>query len=56
MKTRENPAHQGGRETNWSRRGIALLGATAAFFIAAEAQAQKPIRISYPVILSVPAH
>ncbi len=39
---------------NWSRRGIALLGATAAFFMAAEAQAQKPIRIGYPVILSGP--
>ena len=39
---------------NWSRRGIALLGAAAAIFMAAEAQAQKPIRIGYPVILSGP--
>src|ERR1700741_4540825 len=39
---------------NWSRRGIALLGVTAAIFMAADAQAQKPIRIGYPVILSGP--
>ena len=39
---------------NWSRRGIALLGAAAAIFIAADAQAQNPIRIGYPVILSGP--
>src|SRR5215475_6071494 len=39
---------------NWSRRGIAMLGAAAAIVMAAEAQAQKPIRIGYPVILSGP--
>ena len=39
---------------NWSKHAIALLGAAVAIFMAAEAQAQKPIRIGYPVILSGP--
>jgi branched-chain amino acid transport system substrate-binding protein len=39
---------------NWSRRGIALFAACATIFIAGSAQAQKPIRIGYPVILSGP--
>ena len=39
---------------NWSRRGIALFAACATVFIAGAAQAQKPIRIGYPVILSGP--
>ena len=39
---------------NWSQRGIALLAAAAALVVAASAQAQKPIRIGYPVILSGP--
>jgi branched-chain amino acid transport system substrate-binding protein len=38
----------------WSQRGATLLAATAAVFIAGSAQAQKPIRIGYPVILSGP--
>ena len=39
---------------NWSQRAAALLAATAAVFIAGSAQAQKPIRVGYPVILSGP--
>ena len=40
---------------NWSRRGIALFAACATVVcIAGTAQAQKPIRIGYPVILSGP--
>jgi len=39
---------------NWSRRGIALFAACATVLIAGAAQAQKPIRIGYPVILSGP--
>ena len=39
---------------NWSRRGIALFAACATVLVAGAAQAQKPIRIGYPVILSGP--
>jgi len=39
---------------NWSRRGVVLFAACATVFIAGSAQAQKPIRIGYPVILSGP--
>jgi branched-chain amino acid transport system substrate-binding protein len=41
---------------NWSRRGVVLFAAcaTAIVLIANSAQAQKPIRIGYPVILSGP--
>lgn len=39
---------------NWSRRGVVLLAACATAFIAGSAQAQKPIRVGYPVILSGP--
>ncbi len=41
---------------NWSRRGVVLFAAcaTATVLIANSAQAQKPIRIGYPVILSGP--
>jgi branched-chain amino acid transport system substrate-binding protein len=39
---------------NWSRRGIALLAAGVVALSVGPAQAQKPIRIGYPVILSGP--
>src|SRR5262245_48190083 len=38
---------------NWSRRA-ALTAAAATILVAGDAQAQKPIRIGYPVILSGP--
>ncbi len=39
---------------NWSQRGIALLAAGVVALSVGPAQAQKPIRIGYPVILSGP--
>jgi branched-chain amino acid transport system substrate-binding protein len=39
---------------NWSQRGMALLAAGVVALSVGPAQAQKPIRIGYPVILSGP--
>lgn len=39
---------------SWSQRGAALLAALTTIVFAASAEAQKPIRVGYPVILSGP--
>src|ERR1044072_4887611 len=39
---------------NWLQRAAVLLAASGAFLAASPAQAQNPIKIGYPVILSGP--